>query len=246
MYRYHRPPGRAPVRRFLLGVLTVGVAGYACLPTPQPVRRTPTPTAAPAAVQPTGTPTAAAPRATATPLTARPVPTVTLAAAPASLPPVSTPTPVPPPTPTATPATLVSDLYEATLTEELNAGLAGRPLAHTVFGPAVLRDLDVRLRHGQMQIDGTAEAGIVGMPVDVAATVRAEAGRALVDIQHATVGGFPIPDATRQYIASSIQHRVDQETVGRGEVVRSVVIEDGHMVVESSPASSGAPPGGNL
>lgn len=124
------------------------------------------------------------------------------------------------------------ELHESVLTAELNAGLAGQPIADTVVGPAFLREITVSLRNGEMTIVGTAQAAFITLPVEVVAGVDARGGRAAVDIQTATVAGIPIPEATRQQIANSIQERVDEETAGQH--VRSITISNGRLLIVST------------
>lgn len=125
-------------------------------------------------------------------------------------------------------------LDEATLTQQLNARMAGKPIGDTPLGAATARDLQVRLRGGQMQATGTARVGGADVPIAVTGTVEAQDGRAVARVTDARVGGVPLPDGVRAQVEQSIQSQLDQAVQGRGMRVRTVSLEEGSLTFVGS------------
>lgn len=122
-------------------------------------------------------------------------------------------------------------LDEASLMEELNTNLAGRPLSGTPLGTATLRDLVVRLRNGQMLINGQAQIGGASVPIAITGTVEAQAGGARARVFDIRVGGFPLPESARQQVEQFVQEHVDRAMASQPLRVRSVRVADGRVTV---------------
>lgn len=123
---------------------------------------------------------------------------------------------------------------EPTLTQDLNAWAAGQPLFQTPVGQARLQDLTVRLRNDQLALRGTAEAGWVRAPVDVAASASVQMGRVQVQVREAHINGVDVPEVARREFAQQLQDQLDQTVAVNHAVVRSVRVADGKLVVSGT------------
>lgn len=127
-------------------------------------------------------------------------------------------------------------LDEATLTQQANANLAGRPVGDTPFGEATVRSITIHLRNGQILADGTAQVGPTTAPISVTSTATAESGRLRVAVSDAKVGGVPLPASMRQEIETALQAQVDQLMAQQRVRVQSVTITDGRLVASGTTA----------
>ena len=203
--------------------LSALVYGCGCNPLPrvatQAMQATPTPTAAdataissPTPIPATATPTtpAVAPSSEAT---SRPAASATSAA----------------PSATATPGEVVVEVPESLLTERLNAELAGRWEVETALGRAAVRNLAVQLRNGRIGVTGDAQAGVVSLPLSMTLTVAVQAGRPVVEVREATVGGVPLPESTQQQMERTLQQEINQTLAGQDVRLRAITVEDGKL-----------------
>jgi hypothetical protein len=127
-------------------------------------------------------------------------------------------------------------LDEATLTQQANANLAGRPFGDTPFGEATVRNVTIHLRNGQIIADGTAQLCPTIAPISVTSTATAESGRLRVVVSDAKVGGVPLPASMRQEIETALQAQVDQLMAQQRVRVQSVTIADGRLVATGTTA----------
>jgi hypothetical protein len=125
---------------------------------------------------------------------------------------------------------------EATLSAELNAELAGRPLAQTPLGTATARALAIHLRDGQLDVTGTAEAGSLSAPINLTAVLAVQASRILVQVQDVRLGGVALPEATRRRVEQVLQDQMDRKILQYQVTPRSVTISQGKLVLVGAPA----------
>jgi hypothetical protein len=123
---------------------------------------------------------------------------------------------------------------EPTLTQDLNAWLAGQPLVQTPVGAASLQDLTVGLRDDQVVVRGTAKAGWLGAQVDLSASAYAETGRVLVHVRNAHVSGVDLPEPVQRQIEQQLQDQVDYSLTSYRVVVSSVHVGDGKLDIAGS------------
>jgi hypothetical protein len=127
------------------------------------------------------------------------------------------------------------EVTEQTLTDELNASMAGRPFGSTPLGPATLTHLTAKLQSGQMVTDGDAQVGSTSVPVSVTGRVDVQDAKPVVVVTDARAAGVPLPDASRQGIRQAIQNEVDQQVQRMQLQLTSVTIGDGKMVLQGTP-----------
>jgi hypothetical protein len=152
------------------------------------------------------------------------------------------PPPAPLPLPTAHPSNvglnaadeMTLELDEATLTAQLRSILGGKPLADTPLGPAAASDLVVQVGNGQITASGTAQAGAASLPVSLTFGVEAQAGRLVIAVREARVGGVTLPEAARQPIEQSVQSPVDQMLGQQHIKVHSATLGRGKLVLVAS------------
>ncbi len=120
---------------------------------------------------------------------------------------------------------------EATMSDRLNRGVAGKPIAESPLGTVVARQVAVKLRDGQVTIDGDAQVGSSSVPVRSTGTVGPQNGRAVVDVQDVRVAGVPLGASQRQQVQQMVQSEVDRVTSQERMQVRSVTVADGKMTV---------------
>lgn len=150
---------------------------------------------------------------------------------------IDTPTPTATPRPSPSPAPdLIVELDEATLTEQLNAELAGNWQVETAVGPATVQSLEARFRDGRVELSGTAQAGyLVSLPLLVTTGVEARDGRPVVRVEQATVGGVPLPESGRREIETRLQSTLDRAIAGDRVRVQSIVVEQGTLRARVRP-----------
>lgn len=95
-----------------------------------------------------------------------------------------------------------------------------------------LRDPQVYLRGGQIQLHGTVEYQNIGLPAQIILTVRVDSqGRADFTVVSASVGPFPVPDN----LISSLETNLDQgfseqmEILAPNTRIENITVEDGYM-----------------
>ena len=145
----------------------------------------------------------------------------------------ATPTPAAVAAASATPRAgdAVVTMDEGQLSDALNANLAGKPLGETPLGPATASNFGVQLRNGQFKVTGDAQVSGATAPVSLTGTVAAQNEKAVVSVTDATLGGVPLPDATRQRIQGSLQTQVDQLVASRNVRLHSATIGDGKLTL---------------
>ncbi len=151
-----------------------------------------------------------------------------------AMPTSATPTPIaaaPAASPTPSPGDTVVTMDEGQIADALNANLAGKPLGETPLGPATASNFAVQLRNGQFMVTGNAQVAGASAPVSLTGTVVAQDEKPVVSVSDASVGGVPLPDATRQRIQGSLQTQVDQLVASRGVRLHSVSISDGRLTL---------------
>lgn len=134
------------------------------------------------------------------------------------------------PTPTPASRDVVVEVTEADLETQLRDMLVGRSLGSTPLGDATVQSVAVRLRDRQVQVSGGARVGFLTAPFTAAGVVTPDAaGRPIVTVTEATVGGALLPDSARTALAVSLQSQIDEQ-FGEGALkVRSIEIADGKM-----------------
>jgi hypothetical protein len=120
---------------------------------------------------------------------------------------------------------------ESTLTQKLNAWATGQAVLQTPVGSARLRDLRVHIGDDGFVIRGVADTGAVAAPVVLDATASASAGRVLVHIGQDRIRDLAIPEAARRALQDWLQQQLDQWLATDHDVVQSVDIRSGRLVV---------------
>ena len=142
--------------------------------------------------------------------------------------------------PAATPASrdVVMEVSEADLDQQFGSKLVGQSLGKTPLGDARVQSVAVQLRDRQVRLDGNALVGFLQAPFTVTGTVAPNAaGKPMVSVTQATVGGVLLPDAARNALADSVQNQVDGMFAGRDVKVRTIDIADGKMRVIGTTGS---------
>lgn len=143
------------------------------------------------------------------------------------------------PTITPAPEDTVMEVSETDLQEQLSTMLIGQSLGATPLGDATIQSVTVAFRDSQVKVGGAARAGFLQAPFTAAGTVAPNAaGRAMVSVSEATVGGVILPDGARTALAESLQTQVDQLFADRSMRVRTIDIIDGKMRVVGTAAGS--------
>lgn len=135
------------------------------------------------------------------------------------------------PAPTAASGEASVSFDEATLTREVNGAVSGKPLGDTPMGPATARDMTITLRDGYITTNGTAAVGGASAPFVTRATVDVANGRPVVAVQDASVGGIPLPEATKQTMRQALQQQLDSALAQQRMTVRAVSIRDGVITI---------------
>lgn len=149
----------------------------------------------------------------------------------------STGTPASPATPPPlAPGEVRVQLDEATLTRQLNAGLAGQASVDTPFGRATARDLAVKLQDGQISVTGNAVVGGTALPVTIGAVPLVEAGKVRVSVTEARIGGFMLPQSVRQTIEGNVQTQLDQALARQPMRISRVAVAGGTLTITGAPA----------
>jgi hypothetical protein len=183
------------------GVLVLGRLDSIGLP-PVVTQTSPTPAAA--------TPTPA--RATATSTPARAAPT---------LPPVQ-----------AKPqrGDTVLEISEAELSERFSERYVGRSLGQTPLGSPTIERVQVMLRNGRVETNGSARLAGASVPFTSQMTAAHDsAGSVKVTVTDARAGGLPLPDSARAELEADLQTEMDRLLARQPMRVRSIEIEDGQL-----------------
>ena len=134
--------------------------------------------------------------------------------------------------PAASPRDTVVEITESELQAQVNTMLVGRSLGSTPLGDATIQSATVALRDRQIQVNGTARAGVLNAPFTAAGTIVPDGnGRPLVRMDEATVGGVVLPEGARSALADTLQTQVDRLFADRAIKVREIEIADGKMRV---------------
>lgn len=144
------------------------------------------------------------------------------------------PTAAPPATaivaPTPVSRDVVMEVSEADLDQQFGSMMVGQSLGRTPLGDATVQSVAVQLRDRQVKLDGNAQVGFVRAPFTVTGTVTpTAAGRPLVSVSEAMVGGVLLPESARSALAESVQTQVDQMFSDGTVKVRTIDIADGKM-----------------
>ena len=138
--------------------------------------------------------------------------------------------------PTADSGEVSVEMSQADVSQQLSSTLVGRPLGSTPLGDATLTRVQAQFVPSQILVTGDAAAGSTSVPFTSTATVAAQDGRAVVNVQSANVSGIPLPDSVRQRLQSVVQQQVDSAVASRKLQVHSVTIGDGRMVLVGARA----------
>jgi hypothetical protein len=99
-------------------------------------------------------------------------------------------------------------------------------------GEQSIRDPQVYLRSGQIQLHGTAEYQNIGLPAQIILTASVDSqGRADFTVVSASVGPFPVPDN----LITSLEANLDQgfneqmEILAPNTRIDNITVEDGYM-----------------
>jgi hypothetical protein len=136
-------------------------------------------------------------------------------------------------------------LDEAILTERLNAELAGRWRIETTLGTATIRNMVVRLGEGQVFVGGDAQTGWFSLPLSVTTTVDARAGRPVVQVLQASVGGVLLPEEARRQIEITLQGAIHRALADEHFEVHSIEVAAGNLTARGRrvPADRAREPG---
>jgi hypothetical protein len=190
----------------------VGDSRVAIAPTLEPATPAPTP-ARIATATPSSTASGVRPNAPT------PAPTAPVAAAPAS-------------------RDVVMEVSEADLDQQFASKLVGQSLGKTPLGDATVQSVAVQLRDKQVKLDGNANVGFLRAPFSVIGTVTPNAaGKPMVSVSQAMVGGVVLPDTARDALAESVQTQVDSMFDGRDVKVQTIDIADGKMRIVGTRTS---------
>jgi hypothetical protein len=132
----------------------------------------------------------------------------------------------------ASPANWSVQLDDATLTQQLNAWMAGQGVVQTPLGMAQLEDMTAELRDNQLVVHGSVETAGMRAPVDVALSAAVDGGgRVQVQIDGGHLDGVPLPAAALQQVGQLLQTQIDQSVAAYGVDVTSIHVGDGTLVV---------------
>jgi hypothetical protein len=125
---------------------------------------------------------------------------------------------------------VVMEVSEDQLNQQFTSMLVGQSLGKTPLGDARVQSVAVLLQDRQVKLGGNATVGFMRAPFTVTGTVTpTAAGRPLVTVSEAVVGGVLLPESARSALAESVQTQVD-EMFAQGDVkVRTIDIADGKM-----------------
>jgi hypothetical protein len=121
-----------------------------------------------------------------------------------------------------------------TLTQDLNAWAAGQATVQTPVGMARLQQLNADIRDNELVVTGTADAGWISAPVDVAAKAEAQSGRVQVQVTQAHVSGVDVPEVGRRQLEQQLQSQIEQSLGAYGVAVRSVQMGGGKLVLSGT------------
>jgi uncharacterized protein YpmS len=118
---------------------------------------------------------------------------------------------------------------ELTFTEQQLTSLAATELqSQQDLG---VRDVQVLLRNGQIQITGTVERSGINLPFNVSLTVSVDAqGIPHTSIVDASVGPLPVPQSMQDQITSQLDQVIASQYASN-VVVDSITIDDGYMTI---------------
>jgi hypothetical protein len=123
---------------------------------------------------------------------------------------------------------------EASLTQELNTRATGLTVIQTPVGSARLHNLTVQLGNDELVLRGVADTGRVAESVALHATGSISAGRVLVQVGQAQVGGVDLPETVRHAVQDWLQQQLDEWLAAHDAVVNSVEIRTGRLVVSGT------------
>ncbi len=150
-----------------------------------------------------------------------------------------TATPVPTLASASASGDVVVEVSEGDVQSQLSTMLIGRSLGATPLGDATIQSVTVAFRDRQVHVGGAARAGLLQAPFAAAGTVAPNAaGRPMVNVSDATVGGVKLPDAARLALTDTLQSQVDSLFADRAMRVRTIDIMDGKMRVVGTAAGS--------
>jgi hypothetical protein len=134
--------------------------------------------------------------------------------------------------PATSPAEWSVQLDEASLTQQLNAWMAGQGLVQTPLGMAQLEDMTAELRDNELVVHGSVETAGMRAPVDIALSAAVkDGGHVHVQVDGAHLDGVPLPAAALQQVDQLLQTQVDQSVAAYAVDVTSIHVGDGMLVV---------------
>lgn len=97
---------------------------------------------------------------------------------------------------------------------------------------ANVKDVQVRLRDGQIQISGQAESRGFDLPLSIVLEISVDAGRARSKVITATVGPFSLPDSMLEQLTAQLDQALMGQFIDDNMIIDSITIADGKMIVE--------------
>ena len=96
-----------------------------------------------------------------------------------------------------------------------------------------IKNIQVRLRDGQVQISGQAESRGIDLPLSITIEISVDAaGRPRSKVITAKVGPFSLPDSMLEQITAQLDQAVMNQFIGGDMVIDSITIADGNMIIE--------------
>jgi hypothetical protein len=130
---------------------------------------------------------------------------------------------------------IVVEVTEAELSQQLNQELAGRTIGQTPLGPATVERLQVTLRGGSAQVNGSARVGGVSAPVTAVLTGAPEGGRVKLMLREARIAGLPAPEPLRAELEGAAQRELDQLMARQRFRVTNVEVDQGRLRASGVP-----------
>jgi uncharacterized protein YpmS len=122
---------------------------------------------------------------------------------------------------------------ELTFTEQQLTSLAAAQLESQPDTP--VKDIQVSLRNGQVEITGTAERSGLDLPFSVTLTISVDAqGTPRSSIVDASVGPLPVPQSILDQVTAQLDQVIASQYASNTHnmVVESITIYDGYMTIK--------------
>ena len=100
------------------------------------------------------------------------------------------------------------------------------------YAEANIKDIQVHLQKGQIQISAISEQGLLDLPADIAIAVQAD-GQGGLDyrIVSATIGPFPIPDSMMDELTSQLDRGLSTQLQANDIFIDNVNIANGFFTI---------------